>query len=329
MPYKTAWKGVFLAFVWLLAPVISFQARAQQASPPMPVSILLATPAFYSLPISILLKTGEEYGIKLELVELQGGGEAGAIFASGNGDILASGIDKLFGLRREKLADVTAFGVILTAANWSLVAPAKSQIKSIKDLKGKTIGISGVGSSSDMLTRYSLRKAGLDPDKDVTLIALGSVANLFAGVENDRVNAAVLVSPFLERAPASGLARVPDADWERMEFPNNVFMARTKDLDTKREKFVKFMAAYKTVLVRLKADRPYALKMAKLIYPNTSEEDLRKQLDFAIAVLWQPMTGMLTKPLYDQAKDMLVGSGRFKEADITDYSTAVVNLPEK
>jgi ABC-type nitrate/sulfonate/bicarbonate transport system substrate-binding protein len=80
--------------------------------------------------------------------------------------------------------------VILTAATWSLVAPTKARINSIKDLKGKTIGISGDGSSSDMLTRYSLRKAGLDPDKEVTLIALGSVANLFAGVESDRVNEA-------------------------------------------------------------------------------------------------------------------------------------------
>jgi hypothetical protein len=93
MSIRTAGNGVFLALVLLLAPAVSFQVRAQQAAPPTAVSILLATPAFYSLPISILLKTGEEYGIKLELVELQGGGEAGAIFASGNGDILASGID--------------------------------------------------------------------------------------------------------------------------------------------------------------------------------------------------------------------------------------------
>jgi ABC-type nitrate/sulfonate/bicarbonate transport system substrate-binding protein len=302
---------------------------AQAATAPDEISIILATPAFYSLPISVLLKTGGEYNLKVELLELQGGGEAGAVFAGGNGDILMSGIDKLFGLRRQNMVDIRVFGVILTAANWSLVAPTKANIKSIKDLKGKTIGISGPGSSSDMLVRYAVRKVGLDPDKDVTLIALGSVANLFAGVENDRVAAGVLVSPFLERAGAAGMTRVADADWERMEYPNNVFIGRTKDLETKRDKFIHFMNAFKTVLHRFKTDRDYAMKMAKMVYPNTSSEELSQQLDFAIDVLWKPMEGTLSKGIYDQAKDVLVGSGRFKPEDIPDYSAVVVTLPDK
>jgi NitT/TauT family transport system substrate-binding protein len=310
------------------APAVRAQQSATTGAP-AEISIILATPAFYSLPISVLLKTGSEYNLKVELLELQGGGEAGAVFAGGNGDILMSGIDKVFGLRRENMVDIRVFGVILTAANWSLVAPTKSHIKSIKELKGKTIGISGPGSSSDMLVRYGVRKVGLDPDKDVTLIALGSVANLFAGVENDRVAAGVLVSPFLERAPAAGMTRVEDADWERMEYPNNVFIGRTKDLETKRDKFIRFMNAFKTVLQRFKTDRDYAMKMAKMIYPNTSPEELSQQLDFAIAVLWKPMEGTLPKSIYDQAKDVLVGSGRFKPADIPDYSAVVVNLPDK
>jgi hypothetical protein len=71
------------------------------------------------------------------------------------------------------------------------------------------------------------------------------------------------------------------------------------------------------------------MKMAKMIYPNTSAEELSQQLDFAIAVLWQPMEGTLSKSIYDQAKDVLVGSGRFEPTDIPDYSAVVVNLPDK
>jgi NitT/TauT family transport system substrate-binding protein len=323
-------KGRIALLAGLLAAVaIAPNARSQQSGAPAEISIILATPAFYSLPISVLLKTGGEYNLKVELLELQGGGDAGAVFAGGNGDILMAGIDKVFGLRRQNMVDIRVFGVVLTAANWSLVAPTKSQIKALQDLKGKTIGISGPGSASDVLVRYGVRKAGMDPDKDVTLIALGSVANLYAGIENDRVAAGVLVSPFLERGEHAGMRRVEDADWERMEYPNNVFIGRTKDLETKRDKFVRFMTAFKTVLQRFKTDRDYATKMAKMIYPNSSTEELSQQLDFAIAVLWQPMEGTLSKSIYDQAKDVLVGSGRFQPADIPEYSAVVVNLPDK
>jgi NitT/TauT family transport system substrate-binding protein len=133
----------------LAAVAIAPNARSQQSAAPAEVSILLATPAFYGLPISVLLKTGGEYNLKVELLELQGGGDAGAVFAGGNGDILMAGIDKVFGLRRQTMVDIRVFAVILTAANWSLVAPIKARIKTLQDLKRKTIGISGPGSSSD------------------------------------------------------------------------------------------------------------------------------------------------------------------------------------
>lgn len=329
---QSQWSRFAHALVVVLGLIGTQNAQAQAPKPesPVPLSIILATPAFYSLPVSILLKNGAEFGVKLELFELHGGGEAGAVFAGGNGDILAAGIDKLFGLRRGGIADVLAFGVILTSANWSLVAPTKSQIKGVKDLKGKTIGISGPGSSSDMLVRYAVRGAGLDPDKDVTLIALGSVANLYAGIENDRVAAGVLVSPFLEKGTASGMTRVADADWERMEFPNNVLIARRKDIEgAPRAKLVTFMSAYRSVLTKLKTDRPWALRMAKMIYPQSPDAELERQLDFAIAVLWQPMDVRLTQPLYDKARAVVVGSGRFKDTDIEPYSATVVTLPEK
>ena len=47
---------------------------------------------------------------------------------------------------------------------------AEAAIKSAADLKGKKIGTGEPGSTPDQLTRLALRKLGIDPDKDVTLI---------------------------------------------------------------------------------------------------------------------------------------------------------------
>ena len=310
----------------VLMQVVAPWADAQQPKP-IKISIIEATPAFHSLPVTALKTIGAEYNLQIETLQIQGGGEAGQIFAGGHGDIMTSGFDKPVGFAAKKLVDAKTFGVILHSMNWSLVASAKSDIKTVADLRGKTVGISGPGSASDMLMRWALNKAGLNPDRDVTLIALGSPANLYAGVENARVNAAVLVRPFLTKAIDSGMARVV-GDWEAIQFPNLVSIARTKDLVENPEKFIRFQSAMKAVIHRFKTDREFAMRMAKLSYPNVSTQELSQQLDFAAKVYWKG-DGDMTRELYDQAVDFLVGSGRVSRAEMPGFEALVVRLPAK
>ena len=49
---------------------------------------------------------------------------------------------------------------------------AETSIKTAADLRGKKIGTGEAGSTPDQLTRLALRKIGIDPDKDVTMIHL-------------------------------------------------------------------------------------------------------------------------------------------------------------
>jgi NitT/TauT family transport system substrate-binding protein len=68
-----------------------------------------------------------------------------------------------------------------------IVAP---EIRSIDDLRGKQVGISSVGGSADIATRLSMRHFGLDPDKDISILALGSLQNRTAGLQNGAIQAA-------------------------------------------------------------------------------------------------------------------------------------------
>lgn len=306
----------------VLAAMSAGRAMAQST---YAYSVLEATPAFHSLPMLALKEFGSEFNVKVEYMQLQGGGETGAVFAGGHGDILMAGIDKAFGFRHADLVDAKIIGVVLTSANWSMVATTKSKLATPADLKGKAVGISGPGSSSDMLVRWAVRRVGLDPDKDIQLVALGSVANLFAGLENDRVPAGVLVQPFLKRAIDGRIVTVID-DWEAMSYPNSVLMVRTKDLRAQREKFVHLTKALRAALSRMKDDRAFAMRVAKKTYPNTPEAELDAQLDHAIRVLWKPMDGVMTKELYENARSVFVGSGRLKAADIPPMEALVENL---
>src|SRR6185437_8391686 len=120
------------------------------------VTLIEATPAFHSLPVFALKQNAKDYNLDVENLQIEGGGEAGVIFAGGQADIMMSGFDKPVEFMAKGLVDVRVFGAILKSINWSLVAPTKSAIKTVADLKGKTIGISGAGSSSDMLMRWAL-----------------------------------------------------------------------------------------------------------------------------------------------------------------------------
>jgi ABC-type nitrate/sulfonate/bicarbonate transport system substrate-binding protein len=68
-----------------------------------------------------------------------------------------------------------------TGYNYSVFLAAAS-IKSAAELKGKKIGTSPPGETPDQLTRVALRRLGIDPEKDVTLVPLDDDRNA------DRVN---------------------------------------------------------------------------------------------------------------------------------------------
>ena len=94
-------------------------------------------------------------------------------------------------------ADLVAVaGMVNMPAFYIVVQP---EIKSIQDLRGRPVGITRFGSSTDFTMRYILRKAGLDPDKDVPLLQLGGQPELAAAIETRRIFAAPMTPPALQR----------------------------------------------------------------------------------------------------------------------------------
>lgn len=70
--------------------------------------------------------------------------------------------------------------------------------EAIHALRGKKIGVTVAGAQVDLTTRYLLIEAGLDPDKDVQVLALGSGVPQVAALEQDRVDAIMAVVPFVQ-----------------------------------------------------------------------------------------------------------------------------------
>ncbi|MGO4889414.1 ABC transporter substrate-binding protein [Anaerobacillus sp. MEB173] len=87
--------------------------------------------------------------------------------------------------------------------NTSFMALEESEIESIEDLKGKTIGISDFRAPADLWTRSALRSAGLDPDKDVKF-AITPIPAMTEAVKSKRIDVGMFPQPFFAEAEASG-----------------------------------------------------------------------------------------------------------------------------
>ena len=78
--------------------------------------------------------------------------------------------------------------------NWPMTLIAQPEYKSIKDLKGKTLGISSFGATPDVAARMMLKRAGVDPEKEIKVLALGSDAARLTAL-TQRVVDVVVISP--------------------------------------------------------------------------------------------------------------------------------------
>jgi NitT/TauT family transport system substrate-binding protein len=71
----------------------------------------------------------------------------------------------------------------------------KPEFKSVKDLKGRTIGVGSYGSTPDIVARMVVKHFGLDPDTEIKVLALGSDAARLAALKEGVVDVIVVAPP--------------------------------------------------------------------------------------------------------------------------------------
>jgi NitT/TauT family transport system substrate-binding protein len=81
----------------------------------------------------------------------------------------------------------------------------RPQIKKPADMKGKAFGVARPGSTDDYGARLAFKRWGLDPDKDITFLAVGGQPSRLASVQSGRVDGTLLQPPFTVKARQEGL----------------------------------------------------------------------------------------------------------------------------
>jgi NitT/TauT family transport system substrate-binding protein len=171
------------------------------------VKIALPVASLESLPIYIAQENGyfKQHGVDVDVITSRGGGEAMKAYISGDVNIVATGFPEV-GLMRAKGVDVELFFAQTARVPFGMIARKDDGIKTVTDLKGKTVAVTSPGSLTANLARYFVKQAGLDPNKDVTFVSVGGGGEILGALKSKRADAAMLFEPFVTIGIKQGFA---------------------------------------------------------------------------------------------------------------------------
>ena len=141
---------------------------------------------------------------------------------------------------------------------------ALPEIKTVQDLKGKSVGVTRFGSSTDYAMRQVLRKNGLEPVKDVTVLQIaGGHRGLATALLNRSISAATIAPPNSLRAEKGGAKLLLDMAKSGIYFPYSTIASTRAFVKNRRPVAVGFMKAYSEGIKRMNADRPFSIGVIK------------------------------------------------------------------
>lgn len=149
------------------------------------------------LPTTLAQQLGyyKEEGVDVELQDLQGGSKALTAMIGGSTQVTSGYYEHTIQMQA-KNQSIKAFVDMGLSSGLALVVAPKNEgsIKGIADLKGKNVGVTAPGSSTDMFVKYLLSKNGYQPT-DASVSAIGAGSSAVAAVQNNQVDAAVMLEP--------------------------------------------------------------------------------------------------------------------------------------
>jgi ABC-type nitrate/sulfonate/bicarbonate transport system substrate-binding protein len=179
----------FITVTFFIAAGVFYQASAaalERVRVALSVRNVVFLPFYYAKDTKIY----DKYGLDVELVQMRSDLQLAGL-ASGEIDFTPSA-----GPAANAIAGglpVKALAILYRAPLFSLVAPAG--VASVKELEGKKVAVSRIGSESHRYDSQMLEYGGADPKK-VTFIQTGSTSVSLTAIQQGSVNAAVLSPPF-------------------------------------------------------------------------------------------------------------------------------------
>lgn len=200
--------------------------------------------------------------------------------------------------------------------NAPYVLVGRPQIKSMRDLKGKKLAVSSLGGMSTLLVREMIARSGLDPDRDVTYLAVGGSEARSVAMGSGFVDAALMTVPLNyapERQGYNRLAWAPDY----VRYPMNGvsgspdFFAANRDL---------VLALLRGLAAGVRDVKQFKSEMVPFVksYLDVPEDEAAKSYEFLVSHM--PDNMIVDDAVIRQAMEFAASALKLKPEAVPDIA---------
>jgi NitT/TauT family transport system substrate-binding protein len=147
----------------------------------------------------------------------------------------------------------------------------KADIKRPEDIKGRRIGTSSLGSLGDFLWRYIIKKYGMDPNRDVTWMSMGTPQERLQALVSGAVDAADVSYPTDVQGERLGFRALWDARKE-VVYPSMSVVTRRKYVQEDRDTVMRMVKSHVEGIAYLKTHKDFSLKVLGKYLRNNDKE---------------------------------------------------------
>ncbi len=178
--------------------------------------------------------------------------------------------------------DLVAVGAIVNfVALYVIAAP---EIKSVADLRGKPVGVSRFGATTDFGIQMYLRKYGLEPIRDVPIIQIGGLPELAAALSKKSIYAAAMSYPMGLVAQQAGMKVLANLAKEEIPFLHQGLTTTGKFLRERRAQAKAFVRGYGSAVhfmhTRKEESKAIVSRYTKVSDPIMLEGTMQYAYDF-------------------------------------------------
>ena len=173
-----------------------------------------------------------------------------------------------------------------------------SNISNPEQLRGKTGSVNRFGSISDMGMRLSLKKLGIDPEKDVRIVPAGGNPERLAAISKGISQFTIMNEPFIKEAERLGFRDLVNMATLKIPLHGNGVVTREAIIKTRRPALAKFCRAITEAIYFIKADKESTKaiigKYTKLTDPEGLERTYRNYTSVLLDVPYADPAGIKT-----------------------------------
>lgn len=278
--FTRQWKTLLsLCFAVAVIPV-----SLHAAERPLRVAYSAVDTVFLPIWVTKEARLFEKYNLPVELVSLRSSPLCLSAHLAGEIDICAGGTTPVIAAHLQGNRDLVLFATLNRKAGfWVYSKPA---IANLSGLRGKRFGVTRFGGALDFVSRYFLRQSGLDPNRDITMVQIGSTPDIVLALAADSIDAGTLSLPSNIKAEELGFRQIADFTDVKDSYPSGGISGRRQFVTDNRPRMDSFVKALVEGFHYTRTNRDKALAVLSQYTRVTDVKTLTRSYNLHVEKIW-------------------------------------------